>query len=236
MWVSLLKYLVFVLLGIAIGFYALGEYAQQEPLGIEKSSPTQARTQARETVTPRVVEKLANNSDEKYLEIIHDQDNEIANLKAEIARMKTLAETTAAKSSENKSVQTMSMEEMSATVGESLRNQFKNRVLTLPDEQMEELKQSFYDEAYSEWGITYQDNIMDFFGSADSENQYILQSLECKTKSCRMEVNTENVSGWREFYFSMTHQDWYDSFTLQEESDYPGTLIYYLIRDETDDD
>ncbi len=36
------------------------------------------------------------------------------------------------------------------------------------------------------------------------------------------------------FYFSMTHQDWYDSFTLQEESDYPGTVIYYLMRDEAD--
>jgi uncharacterized protein YbcC (UPF0753/DUF2309 family) len=228
MWISILKYLVFLLLGMAIGFYALGEYTRPESPVIEKSPPAQARA----TVEPRVVEQLADVADDQYLETIRGKDEEIANLKAELARMKTLAETTAVRSSDNEAMQTMSVEEMAATVGESLRNQFKNRVLTMPEEQMEEFKQSFYDESYSEWGMEYQENILDFFATTDNADQYYLQSVECKTKSCRLEVNTENTPGWREFYFSMTHQDWYDSFTLQEESDYPGTQIYYLVRDE----
>ena len=226
--ISILKYLVFLLLGMAIGFYALGEYSRPETPVVDKSPPARALVM----VEPRVVEKLADGSDEQYLAIIRDQDEEIASLKGELARMKTVAETAAVRNSENKSMQTMSVEEMAATVGESLRNQFKNRVLTMPEEQMEEFKQSFYDEPYSEWGMEYQENILDFFATTDNADQYYLQSVECKTKSCRLEVNTENSPGWREFYFSMTHQDWYDSFTLQEESVYPGTLIYYLVRDE----
>jgi len=230
MWNSTLKYLAFLLLGMAIGFYGFGEYTRPETPAIEKSPPAQAKV----TIETPIIEKLADGSDEQYLEIIRDKDEEIANLKAEIARMKTLAETTAVRGSENDSLQTMSVEEMAASVGESLKNQFKNRVLTMPDEQMEEFKQSFYDEPYSEWGMEYQENILDFFATTDNADQYYLQSVECKTKSCRLEVNTENTPGWREFYFSMTHQDWYDSFTLQEESDYPGTQIYYLVRDEND--
>ena len=228
MWISILKYLVFLLLGMAIGFYALGEYTRRETPVIDKPAPTQAQAM----VEPRVVEELADGSDEQYLAIIRDQDEEIASLKAELARRKTVAETTVSRNSENEAMQTMSVEEMAATVGESLRSQFKNRVLTMPEEQMEEFKQSFYDEPYSEWGMEYQENILDFFATTDNADQYYLQSVECKTKSCRLEVNTENTPGWREFYFSMTHQDWYDSFTLQEESDYPGTQIYYLVRDE----
>ena len=226
----ILKYLAFLLIGIAIGIYGFADYGQRDAADIEKSAP--ARAQEREI--PRVIEELPGDSGKRYLGIIREQDEEIASLKAEVARMKALAEKTITNESQNGSVQTMSVEEMASNVQNLLRDQFKNRVLTMPDEQMENFKQSFYDEPYSGWGMEYQDRILDFFGTTDTDGQYHLQSIECKTKACRLEVNTENESGWREFYFSMTHQDWYDTFTLQEKTDYPGTIIYYLMRDEDD--
>lgn len=225
-----LKYLAFLLLGMVIGVYALGEYTKRQTSPIEEFASVQAQV----SEEPPVIVEYPKNSGEDFLDIIRGKDAEIANLKTEIARMKTLADTAAAKDSQKEFIQTMSVEEMAATVGESLRNQFKNRVLTMSDDQMKAIKQSFNDEPYSEWGMAYQENILNFFRAADTGNQFYLQSVECRTKSCRLEVNTENDSGWREFYFSMTHQDWYDSFTLQEESDYPGTVIYYLMRDEAD--
>lgn len=226
MWIPTLKYLVFLLLGIAIGVYVFGEYTQRETSSVEDMIPVQTR----EARTPRIIETPVDGSDEELLETIRGKNAEIANLKAEIEQMRALVATADVNNSQNESMQTMSVEEMAVTVGESLKRQFKNRVLTMPDEEMEEIKQSFYDELYSEWGMAYQNSIMDFFAAADTGGQYYLQSVECKTKSCRLEIHTENMTGWREFYFSMTHQDWYDSFTLQEESDYPGTVIYYLIR------
>ena len=221
---SLLKYLAFLLIGIAIGIYGFGEYTQRGNPDIEKLVPAQAQ----EKDFPPVVEELPSGSGEQSMEIIRGKDAEIATLKAEIARMKALAVTAAANDSKKESMQTVSIEEMAATEQESIRNRFKSRILTLPEEQIEEIKQSFYDDPYSKWGMEYQDNILNFFGTADPENQYHLQSIECKTKICRLEVITNDESGWREFFFSMTHQDWYEGFTLQEESDYPGTLIYYL--------
>ena len=228
----ILKYLAFLLIGIAIGIYGFGDYRQREISDIEKLAP--ARAQEREI--PRVIEESRGGSNEHYLEIIREQDEEIAILKAEVSRMKVFAEKSDTNDSKNGSVETISLEEMASNVGLSLRNQFRTQVLTMPDEQMEEVKQSFYDEPYSSWGMEYQDRILNFFGTGDNEGQYHLQSIECKTKACRLEVTTENESGWREFYFSMTHQDWYESFTLQGESDYPGTVVYYLLRDEDDGD
>ncbi len=230
MWMSVLKYLALLLMGIAIGIYGFGGNTQRESSDIEKSAPALVQR----IDIPRMIEKLPSGSGESYLEIIREKDEEIAKLKAEIAQMKALAESTITKESQSGSIQTMSVEEFANSLGQRFKNQFRNRVLTMSDEQIAELKQSFYGESYSTWGMEYQDRILDFFGTADTESQYHLQSIECKTKVCRLEVNTENESGWREFYFSMAHQDWYESITLQEESDYPGTLIYYLMRDEDD--
>lgn len=221
----LLKYVAFLLIGIAIGIYGFGEYKQRGNPDIEKLVPAQAQ----ERDFPPVVEELPSGSGEQYMEIIRGKDAEIARLREEVARMKALALTAAVSDSKKESMQTVSIEEMAATEGESIRNRFKNRILTLPEEQIEEIKQSFYDDPYSAWGMEYQDNIQNFFAYTDPENQYNLQSIECKTKICRLEVLTNDESGWGEFFFSMTHQDWYDSFTLQEESEYSGTLIYYLV-------
>lgn len=230
MWTSVLKYLAFLLIGIAFGIYGFGDYTQRETSDIEEFSPALVQR----TEIPRAIEDLPSGSGEQYMEIIRGKDAEIARLREEVARMKALALTATVGDSKKESMQTVSIEEMAATEGESIRNRFKNRILTLPEEQIEEIKQSFYDDPYSAWGMEYQDNIQNFFAYTDPENQYYLQSIECKTKICRLEVLTNDESGWGELFFSMTHQDWYDSFTLQEESEYPGTLIYYLVGGDDD--
>ncbi|MCZ6715521.1 MAG: hypothetical protein O6946_00495 [Gammaproteobacteria bacterium] len=176
MWGLILKYLAFLLIGIAIGIYGFADYGQRDAADIEKSAP--ARAQAQEREIPRVIEELPSDSGKRYLEIIREQEEEIASLKAEVARMKALAEKTVTNDSQNGSVQTMSVEEMASNVQNLLRDQFKNRVLTMPDEQMENFKQSFYDEPYSGWGMEYQDRILDFFGTTNTDGQYHLQSIE----------------------------------------------------------
>jgi len=128
MWSLILKYLAFLLIGIAIGIYGFAEYGQRDAADIEKSAP--ARAQEREI--PRVIEELPADSGKRYLGIIREQEEEIASLKAEVARMKALAEKTVTNDSQNGSVQTMSVEEMASNVQNLLRDQFKNRVLTMP--------------------------------------------------------------------------------------------------------
>ena len=226
--ISLLKYLAFLMIGIAIGIYGYGDYTQRETFDIEKFAT--AQTQDKEI--PKVFEELPSGPGEPYLEIVRKQDEEIAHLKAEVAQMKTAAQKPASENSQYEPMQIMSFEEMTDSLQETLRNQFRNRIFIVPEKMMRQLKEEFLEESYSTWGMEYQDKILDFFVTADAENQYYLQNIECKTKICRLEVNTENGAVWRQIYSSMTHQDWYSSITFQEESDYPGTVIYYLMRDE----
>ncbi len=126
-------------------------------------------------------------------------------------------------------LRTMNMATFEESMKTKFTDQFKGVVLQLEGQRLDDIKQSFdQSNEKNEWSNQYENSIANFLADHDVNGDHYLQSLSCNTNVCRMEVNTNDTESWNKLYARMTNEAWYKSITIQEKSDYPGNLIYYL--------
>jgi len=112
---------------------------------------------------------------------------------------------------------------------ESFLNRFKGVILQLKGHELDMFKNSFtLSNETNEWSSVFESSVTSFLTDNNNNGDHFIYSLSCKTTICRLEVNTNNLDSWNSLYASMTYQPWYESITIQENSDYPGNIIYYL--------
>lgn len=137
-----------------------------------------------------------------------------------------------AKSPEGESeaqLRTMNMQTFEESMKTQFTDQFKSVVLQLEGERLEDIKQSYNNSSEkNEWSNQYENSIANFLATHDENGDHYLQSLNCNTNVCRLEVNTNDSDNWNSLYAKMTNESWYQSITVQEKSEYPGNVIYYL--------
>jgi len=126
-------------------------------------------------------------------------------------------------------LRTMSMEDFESSMKTSFTDQFKGVVLELEGKRLEDVKSSFTTSIEkNEWSNEYENSIANYLSEHDQNGDHYLQSLSCNVSVCRLEVNTNDSEQWNSLYARMTRESWYESITIQEKSDYPGNVIYYL--------
>ena len=126
-------------------------------------------------------------------------------------------------------LKTMSMEDFESSMKTSFTDQFKGVVLELEGKRLEDVKSSFTASIEkNEWSNEYENSIANYLSEHDQNGDHYLQSLSCNVSVCRLEVNTNDSEQWNLLYARMTRESWYESITIQEKSDYPGNVIYYL--------
>jgi hypothetical protein len=126
-------------------------------------------------------------------------------------------------------LRTMNMQTFEESMKTQFTNQFKGVVLQLEGQRLEDIKQGYASSnEKNEWSNQYENSIAEFLATQDMNGDHYLQSLDCNTNVCRLEVNTNDTNSWNRLYAKMTNQTWYKSITVQEKSEYPGNVIYYL--------
>ncbi|MEP1740931.1 MAG: hypothetical protein ABJI60_20920 [Kangiellaceae bacterium] len=126
-------------------------------------------------------------------------------------------------------LRTMNMQTFEESMKTQFTDQFKGIVLQLEGQRLEDIKQSYNNSSEkNEWSNQYENSIANFLAAHDENGDHYLQSLNCNTNVCRLEVNTNDADNWNSLYAKMTNESWYQSITVQEQSDYPGNVIYYL--------
>ena len=126
-------------------------------------------------------------------------------------------------------LKTMNMQTFEESMKTRFTDQFKGVVLQLEGQRLEDIKQSYNNSNQkNEWSNQYENSIANFLAAHDENGDHYLQSLNCNTNVCRLEVNTNDSDNWNRLYAKMTNEPWYKSITVQEKSEYPGNVIYYL--------
>lgn len=219
-------------------------------LFFQHEPPTRVKSDYSLTNTSEVQNPLMaeSHSEEKdYLQIIVAKDKEITKLKSQLSNfiskqlkqptsnnnenleIQLAEETDQETNQETSSLKKMSFQDFEETMKDSFSDRFKGIILELSGKKLDDIKRSFQQSSDSnEWSVQYEDSIAAFLQENDLNGDHFIQSLSCNPSVCRLEVNTNNPESWNSLYASMTEQEWYESITIQENSDYPGNVIYYL--------
>ncbi|MDQ7048133.1 MAG: hypothetical protein Q9M92_00785 [Enterobacterales bacterium] len=133
----------------------------------------------------------------------------------------------------DKNLTKMNIEDFNNMMQESIVSRSRSIILQFDDKRIAELKEDFDKLQFSdEWSINYQDKMSQFITENDSSGDLFINTINCRTSICRLEVNTSNLQFWEALYLNMSQQSWFQSITIQENTDYPDTIIYYLIKQE----
>lgn len=239
---NIVPHIVTFLLGFAI---ATGLFININKPSLNHSNDT-VENERQEQITSRESKQQpdpANATDKDQL--IEWQAQELTRLKAEVSsiRKELNASLLTAKNqsttinqpepnSESESeakLTTMNMQTFEESMKTQFTDQFKGVVLQLEGQQLKDIKQSFDQSSEkNEWSNQYENSIANFLATHDENGDHYLQSLNCNTRVCRLEVNTNDSDNWNSLYAKMTNEPWYQSITVQEKSEYPGNVIYYL--------
>jgi len=129
------------------------------------------------------------------------------------------------------SLKKMTFKDFEDSMKVSFTDQFKGIVIELSGDKLDDLKNAFsQSDETNEQSIQYENAILNFLAENNASGDHFINSLRCNTHICRLEVNTNDNESWSTTYAAMTQESWYASITIQEESDYPGNIIYYLPR------
>jgi len=176
-------------------------------------------------------------------QIIDDQNNEITGLKSQLS---SLLQTTqenvqidadptptkqnsGSEDQQAQSLKKMTFKDFENSMKESFTERFKGVVIELSGEKLNDIKNAFSQSQNTDnKSVQYENSISNFLAENNTNGDHFIQSLRCNTHICRLEVNTNNNESWNTVYASMTQQSWYESITVQEASEYPGNIIYYL--------
>lgn len=122
----------------------------------------------------------------------------------------------------------MTFSDFEDSMKQSFTDRFKNVVLQMSEE-LENVKTSFEQSTdTNEWSSNYESLISSYLAEHNSNGDHFVESLSCNTRVCRLEVNTTDEGSWDSLYAGLTSQSWFESLTVQEQSDYQGNVIYYL--------
>lgn len=122
----------------------------------------------------------------------------------------------------------MTFSDFEDSMKQSFTDRFKNVVLQMSEE-LENVKTSFEQSTdTNEWSSNYESLISSYLAEHNSNGEHFVESLSCNTRVCRLEVNTTDENSWDSLYAGLTSQSWFESLTIQEQSDYQGNVIYYL--------
>lgn len=182
------------------------------------------------------------NNFQDYQQLIDDKNSQIAQLKRQLSTISKAPSTVMqsdkgddqkdqlAESNKNNSrLKKMTFEDFEDSMKESFTDRFKGVVIELSGEKLDDIKQAFsQSDETNEKSVQYENSISNFLAENNSDGDHFIQSLRCNTHICRLEVNTNNNDSWNVVYGSLTQQSWYESITIQEASEYPGNIIYYL--------
>ena len=123
----------------------------------------------------------------------------------------------------------MTMQDFEESMKDSFVDRFKGVVLELSGSELEAIKKSYSDSSdKNDWSYQYENSITNFLSANDLNGDHFVQTINCNTQICRLEINTNDDESWSSLYASMTQQPWYKTITVEENSDYPGNHIYYL--------
>lgn len=193
--------------------------------------------------TERISDNLESTPDyvQDYQKIIDAKNRQIAELKKQLSAISNTPPKTPHAKQQNQEtrlaeskngeqkLRKMTFKDFENSMKESFTDRFKGVVIELSGERLEDLKRAFsQSEESDEKSIEYEQSISSFLAENNSDGDHFIQSLQCNTHICRLEVNTNNNESWNSVYASMTQQSWYQSITVQETSEYPGNIIYYL--------
>ncbi|MBV1910736.1 MAG: hypothetical protein KUG78_15645 [Kangiellaceae bacterium] len=130
---------------------------------------------------------------------------------------------------ETSQLQKMSYTDFEHSMKTSFTDQFKGVVLQFEGKRLEDIKKSYQSSSdKNEWSAEYENRLASYVTENDINGDHFIQSLDCNSSICRLEVNTNDSQNWDQLYSALTRETWYESITIQEKSDYPGNVIYYL--------
>ncbi len=223
-----------------ISLYILGAMSAMSWVHFRTSNSVQTN---QPTYTQQSSPQELQNALENYRHIISDKDRKINELKKQLANISrspmddiaTLTETTnplsqdSAVTSTDSKLKKMTMKDFEESMKTSFVDRFKGVILELSGSELDNMKKSFTASSdKNDWSNKFESSISNFLTENDPNGDHFIQGLSCNTNICRLEVNTNNSESWDTLYASMTQQPWYNTITLQENSDYPGSRIYYL--------
>lgn len=188
-------------------------------------------------------QNLESPDNENFQNIIKAKEAQIVNLKSQLASFsnkqnqltnqflkKTQSEAAMGDATNNDpQLKKMSMQDFEESMKDSFVERFKGIVLELSGNELKAVKESYSNSSdKNDWSYQYENSIAHFLTENDRNGDHFIQTINCNTKVCRLEINTNNDESWNTLYASMTLQNWYKTITVEENSDYPGNHIYYL--------
>lgn len=192
-----------------------------------------------ESTSTRVQDTQSTYAPINSLETSVSDQNVIESLRFEISQLKNqLAnepndnieqQSTTQISQSEETVKKMTMKDFENQMKSSFTDQFKGVVLEMTGDRLDAIKASYNSTSEkNEWSNQYENQIANYLNENDHSGDHFLQSLNCNINVCRLEVNTNDEQGWDSVYAGMMKEPWYKSITIQENSDYPGYVVYYL--------
>ena len=234
---TLFKYLISTVIGIAIGAFAYSYYTPSASSEIQPASniaPEQIAEKSQQSpiLSTNSTKLLSPETD--YNQLLKEKDLEIETLKAQLAQLRLTNEGN--KSEEDQSMvmtKAMSMDDFGKNMVSSMMKDIKNVIIEPSEGELEDLRKSFAEEdTFAEAAIQRTDKIYNYLQSLNENSQFYIDNLACGQKICQLEVSAEDEERWSSSYASLVSQDWFNNMTLKANSDDPNKFIYYLIDTE----
>ncbi len=230
---SVIKYLMSFVIGISIGFFVFSNQNAVQPSEEEITSTIERE------YSPPVFKEIpvtdVTASKEDISDVVDSKDRIIDRLKKRIEslelKLSSIAENNPEELQTEPKLTKLSMKELRKRMNNDFKDKFKGMVVESSERELSNMKRAFEsDQTENQWSKQYTENINDFLDNGDIASEHFIQNIECKSHMCKLEISSNNDESWGKLYSSMTEQDWYQSITFMEKSEYPGFYVYYLPR------
>ena len=163
---------------------------------------------------------------------LESKDQQIAQLKRALAESnKRLTKSKPSNEDKVQSLQSISMEDFEEKLKGSFRDRFKGYAIEISGDQLDNFRKAFEGEQSKEtWSAEYENHINEFISNTDPNGLHYVEEVNCNKALCRLKVQSGETESWQRLYSEMTQQEWFNSITLFENTDDPGSHIYYIPR------
>ncbi len=136
-----------------------------------------------------------------------------------------------AETAEDHNLTKMSIEDFNSMMQESFVSRSRSIIIQFDEDRLADLKSDFEElQETNEESMTFQDQLAQYIVDNDPLGSHFINAIDCKIAICRLEVNTSQMEAWEKLYLEMSQQAWFKSVTIEEPTEYPENIVYYLLK------
>ncbi|MDH5432307.1 MAG: hypothetical protein OEY19_00025 [Gammaproteobacteria bacterium] len=239
--IKLIKYSIAVTLGVIIGFYIQNSgssvaieltndieeittnNSESTLLNVGQNSSEKSINDELKTMQNDAIQQINHLSQQ-----LKEKDKVINELKKQLEISPDSDEPT---TDVAKLLRTISFADFRQIVDDSLQRRFNDYLIQLDQNESDEINLAVTRRPKkNDWNEELKSNIHQYIKSQDQDNLHFVEDIICNSNLCRLKVQSDDHQHWKNIYYSMTRQDWFDSPTIMSKSNDPNVFVYFISK------